>query len=109
MLNLVASLLRRDGFLVEEAGSGEDLWDLVDDGTPAHLVVSDLLMRGISGMDVVSRMQKRHSRIPVILMTAFASGHLRALALRKGAVAVLAKPFSAIALRSLVAEHVSRI
>jgi CheY-like chemotaxis protein len=108
MLNLVASLLRRDGFVVREAADGEDLWDLIDDGTPAHLVITDVQMRGISGMDVLARMQKRYSTIPVILMTGFAGAHLRLQALRKGAAGVLAKPFSAIALRTLVAEHVRK-
>jgi CheY-like chemotaxis protein len=108
-LELVATMLRQDGFLVKETASGEDLWDLVNDGTPAHLVITDLQMSGISGMDVLSRMQTLHLRIPVILMTGFAAAQLRAQAIRKGAVAVLAKPFSAGALRAVVAEHVSKV
>ena len=108
-LELVATMLRQDGFLVKETASGEDLWDLVNDGTTAHLVITDLQMGGISGMDVLSRMQTLHHRIPVILMTGFAAAQLRAQAIRKGAVAVLAKPFSAVALRAVVAEHVSKV
>jgi DNA-binding NtrC family response regulator len=108
MSNTVASLLRQDGFVVKEASGGEDLWDLIDDGTSAHLVITDLQMRGISGMDVLARMQGKYSMIPVILMTGFAGAHLRLRALRKGAAAVLSKPFSATLLRALVAEHVRR-
>jgi DNA-binding NtrC family response regulator len=93
---------------VKESTSGEDLWDLVNDETPAHLVITDLQMGGISGMDVLTRMQGRHHRIPVILMTGFAAAQLCTQAIRKGAAAVLSKPFSAALLRTLVAEHVSK-
>jgi DNA-binding response OmpR family regulator len=109
MSAMVAFLLRRDGFIVTEAACGEDLWDLINGGTPAHLVITDLQMRDISGMDVLARMRKMHSTIPVILMTGFAGAHLHLRALRMGAVAVLTKPFTAIALRALVDEHVRRV
>ena len=109
MSSMVVSMLHQDGFVVEEAADGERLWDLINDGTRTDLVVTDLQMPGISGMDVLARMQRMHSTIPVILMTGFAGANLRLQALRKGAAAVLSKPFSAQALHALVAKHVRRI
>jgi len=106
MSSAVASLLREQGFLVREAASGEALWDLINDGTPPDLVITDLQMCGISGMDVLSRMQRQHSRIPVILMTGFTGPRVRVQALQKGAAGVLTKPFSAAMLRALVDESV---
>jgi two-component system nitrogen regulation response regulator GlnG len=63
-------------------------------------------MPGISGLEVLSRMQEEHPRVPVILMTAFASPRVCEQALQSGAVAVLAKPFSIVAFDKLVAQHV---
>lgn len=106
MRDLVASLLRREGFLVREATNGAELLSLATDGPQAHLVITDLQMPGINGLEVLSRMQKEHPRVPVILMTAFANARVREQALQGGAVAVLAKPFSIVELDKLVAQHV---
>ena len=106
MLSLVATLLREAGFLVGEATNGAELLGLATDGSAANLVIADVQMPGISGLEVLSHMRTYHPRVPIILMSAFASHHLRERARENGAVAVLAKPFSIATLRELVARHV---
>jgi CheY-like chemotaxis protein len=108
LLELIGFLLRREGFVVGEANNGNDVIDLADDASEANLLITDVQMPGISGLEVLSHMRLHHPNVPVILMTSFAAEHLRARAEREGAVAVLNKPFSMTALREVVARHVRR-
>lgn len=108
MLDLVASLLRKEGFLVGEATDGAELLGLANDGSQANLIVADVQMPVTSGLEVLSHMRTYHPLVPIILMSAFATHHLRERARENGAVAVLAKPFSIATLRELVARHVRR-
>ena len=106
---LLASVLRADGYEVTEACDGNELWALLVqepgagvERAPFSLVVSDLRMPGLSAFDVLSSAQRRLTEIPVILITAFGdeSTHLRAL--RLGAKRVLDKPFDCDELRDAV-------
>lgn len=108
MLGLVAALLRKEGFLVEEASNGTELLALLAEGPKPSLVITDVQMPGMSGLAVLSYVMRRHCRVPVILMTALATEDLRDRAKANGAVAVLAKPFSGLELRELVVQHVRR-
>ena len=108
MLDLVASILRKEGFLVESASNGTDLIAFFTDGSQPNLVITDVQMPGMSGLAVLSYVRRHHARVPVILMTAFATDHLRQRALSDGASAVLGKPFSSLELRELVVRHVRR-
>ena len=108
MLDVVASILRKEGFLVEAASNGADLIASLAAGSEPNLMITDVQMPGMSGLAVLSYVRRRHTRVPVILMTAFATDRLRERALAEGASAVLSKPFSSIELRELVARHVRR-
>jgi CheY-like chemotaxis protein len=108
MLDLVASILRKEGFLVEAASNGTDLVAFLPDGSEPNLIITDVQMPGMSGLAVLSYVRRRHTRVPVILMTAFATDQLRERALADGASAVLSKPFNCLELRELVMRHVRR-
>jgi CheY-like chemotaxis protein len=108
MLDVVASIIRKEGFLVEAASNGTDLIAFLAGGSEPNLMITDVQMPGMSGLAVLSYVRRRHTRVPVILMTAFATDRLRERALAEGASAVLSKPFSSIELRELVARHVRR-
>jgi two-component system, OmpR family, response regulator len=108
LLDLVASILRKEGFLVESASNGTDLVAFLTGGSEPNLMITDVQMPGMSGLAVLSYVKRRHARVPVILMTAFATDRLRERALADGASAVLGKPFTALQLRELVARHVRR-
>jgi CheY-like chemotaxis protein len=108
MLDVVASLLRKGGFLVEAASNGTDLIAFLTNGSEPNLMITDVQMPGMSGLAVLSYVKRRHIRVPVILMTAFATDRLRERALADGASAVLGKPFTSFELSELVARHVRR-
>lgn len=108
MLDLVASILRTEGFLVESASNGADLIAFLTEGSQPNLMITDVQMPVMSGLAVLSYVKRRHARVPVILMTAFATDRLRERALAEGACAVLSKPFTSLELREMAARHVRR-
>src|SRR5262245_37839440 len=82
---LVAGLLAKHaGLTVELATSGEDALVRLQASPPA-LIVTDLVMPGISGLDLVTQVVERHPEIPVILMTGKGSEEVAVKALEAGA------------------------
>ena len=67
------------------------------------LIVSDIRMPGLTGLEVLSALRNARLSIPVILMTGFGDPDTRARAAALGAVAVLDKPFPMERLQTAVA------
>ena len=104
MRELVASALDSEGFEVNEAHSGTDLMRTLEsimvDAWPSDgvdLLVLDLRMPGMSGLEIVRKLRAADWTTPAILMTAFADRDVIAEAARLG-VPVLSKPFALEAL-----------
>jgi two-component system response regulator FixJ len=71
-------------------------------------VITDLRMSGVDGMELLQRLNERSSTLPVIIVTAYAETATTVRALRRGAVAVLDKPFRDDELWGFIQEAVSR-
>lgn len=99
ILQLVASALRRDGFEVREAPSGDQALVLAKEDEP-DLVVLDLMMPGIDGIETCRRLRE-FSRAYVIMLTARADEADKLVGLAIGADDYVTKPFSP---RELVAR-----
>jgi FixJ family two-component response regulator len=56
-------------------------------------LIADIRMPGMSGLELLARLNAEHCRIPTIFITAHGDGKMRLQALRSGAVEFLAKPF----------------
>ena len=84
--------LELDGFEVVEAESGEHALELAR-GQRFDLVISDIRMPGIDGVQLFERLRALLPSVPVVLMTAFAVEALVRRALEQGAFALLPKPF----------------
>jgi CheY-like chemotaxis protein len=97
---LVASILRAEGFDVLEAADGLELLQRLEDAAdqrrprhpPVSVVVTDVRMPGLSGLEILSILRCSDWKTPVILVTAFADENVRAEARELGAAAVLSKP-----------------
>ena len=96
-------LLRRQGCSVTAAGTLHDGLAALDTGRFAH-VIADLRLPDGSGLAIVRAVRERADGPPVIVVTGFASAESRREALDAGATAYMAKPFSALALASLIQE-----
>jgi DNA-binding response OmpR family regulator len=113
---MLAEELRRDGCEVIEAANGEELLDSLatvffesdDPGRTIDLIVSDLRMPKLTGMDVLCVLRLARRNTPLILITAFGNEDTRSEACELGAVAVLDKPFDVDDLRAAIREAVSQ-
>ena len=75
-----------------EAHSGAAALDLLDRGAPCDVILLDLHMPGLSGLDMLAALKDRRIDAPVIVTTADALPETRAQALAAGAQAVFTKP-----------------
>jgi DNA-binding response OmpR family regulator len=103
----IAAALAGDGFEVVQAVDGDQLLEAVirafsdDSGRPLYdAIVTDVMMPGFSGLDVLTAMRARTARIPVLVMTGFCDDRTRRMATSLGALAVFSKPFELDDLRT---------
>ena len=93
----VTSLLKRglsyEGYAVDIAGSGEAGLALAREH-PADLVILDVTMPGIDGLEVLRRLRTGDSRLPVIMLTARDAPADQVQGLETGADDYIVKPFS---------------
>ena len=104
---LLVKVLRRDGYDVVEAVDGVDALEKLR-ASRADLVLSDIQMAQVSGMELLDAIQKRAPEIPVVLITAYAEPGAAMDAIMRGAADYLAKPVDIIALRTTVARALER-
>jgi DNA-binding response OmpR family regulator len=90
---VVVTYLRAAGYDVAEAADGEAaLAGLRDER--ADLVVLDLMLPGIDGLEVCRRLRTQGNDVPVIMLTALGSETDRVVGLERGADDYVTKPFS---------------
>ena len=85
-------LLSREGYKVVTANSGQEALKKIE-SDDFDLVVSDLKMEGIDGMQVLERSLAMNPALIVVIMTAFASVESAVEAMKKGASDYIVKPF----------------
>jgi two-component system phosphate regulon response regulator PhoB len=89
---VVTDALSAAGYRVVEASDGKEALDAID-AQPLDLVVLDLLMPNLSGMDVLAHVRERHPRLRVLVLSSLDEPSLIEEAKRNGATEFLAKPF----------------
>lgn len=86
--------LELEGFVTSSVGSGEAaLAALVGSSDRADLLVLDIMLPGIDGLEVCRRLREGGNSIPILFLTARGSDADRVLGLRLGADDYLTKPF----------------
>jgi CheY-like chemotaxis protein len=84
--------LQNAGYVVESAGNGQQALDKIAREIP-DAVVTDLEMPEMNGLVLVERIRGQYPSVPVILMTAYGSEDIAALALKKGAASYVPKRY----------------
>ena len=101
---LFAKVLGRDGYATQGFTAASAALQAIDDGTVPDLVLTDLMMPDISGMQFIEEMTSRGLAIPVIVMTAHSSVQTAVEAMRMGAFHYLQKPVNLEEMRALLAK-----
>lgn len=100
--------LERDGYEIREVSSGEGALEVLS-STPIDLVILDLSMPGMDGMQTLSRIRERPDAPQVIMLTAHGSERLAVEAIRRGAQDYIAKPYELDELRQSVRNALERV
>jgi DNA-binding NtrC family response regulator len=89
--SLLDSFLRSQGFETMPLSSGEQALEALDT-QEFSMMISDVRMPGLSGLETLRRARERNHLLPVLLVTAFADIREAVGAMRDGALNYLAKP-----------------
>jgi len=90
--DILSSLLRREGYDVLSALTGEQGLQMLDD-EDVDLVLLDLMLPGMSGQEVLHEIGRRHPEQVVVVVTAYSSIEGAIEAMREGAFHYIPKPF----------------
>lgn len=89
----IADINEQVSFQLDEAGSGEEALEKIA-ANPPDIVLLDLKLPGISGLEVLEKSAKEQSDTVFIMVTAYASIETAVRATKSGAYDFLAKPFT---------------
>ena len=104
---LLGGFLESLGFQVREAESAEAMLEAVRQ-TPPDLILLDVRLPGMSGVDALPEIRKLAEGLPVILITAHADLRQAVSAVKTGADDYLVKPLELDALRAALTRWTNR-
>ncbi len=108
MCSFMAIMLHKEGYDVVTCTDSSLAVEKIKDGC-FDLVISDMMMPGLSGIELLTEVKKDNPNQPFIVMTAFASVESAIDAMRKGASDYLTKPFKVdeikITIEKVISHH----
>ncbi len=87
---LVTALLEEAGHAVTAVASGEEALAAIERHAP-DLLLTDLIMPGMDGLELVETVRTRNPQVPIVLMTAYGGGEVALQALKRGASSYVPK------------------
>lgn len=106
MRSLLEDFFEEEGFETDSASNGADALRILSKDH-LDLIITDIRMPGLTGLDILPRLRRLKPEIPIIVMTAYGSEEVRLEALERGATTYLEKPIHLSQLRTLIHEMVS--
>ena len=103
---IIGEVLNEEGYATLTASSGMEALDLIKSQL-IDMVLTDVKMPGMTGIDLLERIKEIKPDLPVIIMTAFGSVEKAVEAMHKGAYTFILKPFENEALTAHVAKALS--
>ncbi len=95
-----------DEYEVVQATCGEECLELLKAHHP-KLILLDLMMPGMSGMEALAEIRKRDTHVSVVVLTATTSYQTAVAAMKLGAADYLAKPFEVVELKHVIARTIT--
>jgi DNA-binding response OmpR family regulator len=106
MRSLLKDFLEEEGFETDSASNGSDAFRKLFK-EPFDLVITDIRMPGLTGLDILPRIRKLQPEALVIVITAFGNDEVYRRSFEKGAAGYFGKPIRINKLRTLIREMVS--
>lgn len=103
--------LRAGSFLMEFAQSGSEALERIVDatGAPLILLLSDINMPGMNGLDLLTKAREARPDVPVIMITAYGDAKTNEEAMNRGAEALLTKPIDFVVLRDAIEARIGQV
>src|SRR3954452_387621 len=103
--------IRASRFTMEFAQSAADALGHIDaaEGVTLILVLSDINMPGMSGLELLPKIKVLRPEVPVIMITAYGDAETKRNALENGAEALLTKPIDFTALRQQIETRLGMV
>src|SRR5580698_11322489 len=102
MLRYIKTLLEVDDYKVETASTGEEALERVQKGLRPDLVLLDLLMPGIDGLETLEQLRKLQPGVKVVMLSCVSDTRKVVQAIRLGAHDYLTKPFQKAELDAVI-------
>ncbi len=102
-LLLIKKVLTLAGHDVISAENGEQAWELFNQASASfHLVITDVSMPELGGLELLARIQKAGHNFPAVIMTGHLESELSAEQIELGIIKILCKPFKLKELQSFI-------
>jgi len=102
MQRYIKTLLEIDDYEVETASTGEQALELLQKGAEPNLVLLDLLMPGIDGLETLEGLRKLKPNLKVVMLSCVSDTKKVVQAIRLGAVDYITKPFQKAELDAVI-------
>ena len=100
---LLKEVFEREGYETLIASSGKEALEITEQICP-HIVLMDMKMPGMDGIELLKRLRKRNKKSQVIMMTAYGEMGVIEESMNWGVVRYFTKPFDVFELRDAVRE-----
>ncbi len=103
--SLIRTVLEREGYMVLVAEDGAGALELAQDlSQPVDLLLTDIVMPGMSGLELAEKIRAQRPGLPILFMSGYVDTHLAGSDGGSPALNLLAKPFRPAELRRRVRE-----
>ena len=106
MVKLCANVLTLGSHDVLQAGDAEEALQLLHD-TPADLALLDVVMPGMSGIELASHIRRHYPKMDIVLMTGYGPKEIRQIAGKENPYRIILKPFKSESLLQMIENVLS--
>jgi len=107
LLDLLTVVLRKEGYRVKTSLAPTKVFDILQN-EEIDLLICDIKLPQISGMEVLKYVRENRPEIPVIMITAYGSLKQAVEALKAGAIDYILKPFDVEELKIIIAQELEK-
>ena len=107
MRDFLKILLMKEGYQVQTASGGKQALEKIEQH-PFNLIISDIRMDGMDGLELLNTIKEKQPSLPVVMITAFASPDDAVFAMKNGAFDYVSKPFNVEEIKSVTSSAVAK-
>jgi CheY-like chemotaxis protein len=105
---MVKEVLESQGYSVRVEASPDDALLVARSDSAIDLLLTDVVMPGMTGVELANRLRRSHPRLRILFMSGYTDAHLEARGQPESGFDLIRKPFSTPTLTAKVAEILAR-